>query len=158
MSPDNVPLARLRVEHVVSTQEAGSGARESFQSMTLGNARAIREAVNSGERTLAEGLELVAEAHRFREWIAGRPPDADLLRDYYQEITANTWAEGLPAKIAEWALFTGGGAAMGLAVARSVGAAAAGAIGTTQAIVDALKRGWKPNQFVDRKLKRFVKN
>ena len=94
MSPENVPLARLRIERLVSSQEASAAPRESFQSMTLGNGRAIREAVNSGERSLSEGLELVEKAHKFKHWIVGRPPDTDLLRDYYQEITASTWAEG----------------------------------------------------------------
>ena len=53
---------------------------------------------------------------------------------------------GLPAKIAEWVIFTGGGVGVGLAIAGPLGAVAGGAIGTTQTILDALKNGWKPSR------------
>jgi hypothetical protein len=119
-----------------------------FQDVHLENASAIREAVNSGYRTFPEFLKILAKAEKFKQWLADINPDSKLLREYHDEVTRDTWAASLPAKTLRWAVASSVGFASVLA------GLAAGA--ADEFLVERLLKGWRPNQFVEGPLKRFV--
>jgi hypothetical protein len=139
--------------HVKSMDDVGS-----FQTVQLQNALAIREAINSGSRTFSEFMGVLERADRFREWLQRLNPDAQLLNEYYREVTRDSWAQGLPGKVSRFAFFTLGGVVVDtLLPMGGLGTA----IGVTISAVDAfwldrLTKGWRPNQFIDGPLKRFV--
>ena len=98
---------RLRPE--VDSRTDSVNQLGSFNNMVLGEARAIREAVNAGKVTFHEVLLLTEKAERFRKWLAEQPPSTDLLQEFYAKTIEKTWAERLPTKSTRWATFTGAG-------------------------------------------------
>jgi len=118
-----------------------------FTDLTL-QGRSVAESINAGERSLEEFLPVLDESRRFRDWLRQQPPDADFVREYQAEIEARTWISSLPAKGLRW-LITGVAG-----VASPVAGAIVGAADTF--IVERLVRGWRPDQFVNRHLRRFT--
>lgn len=127
-----------------------------FEELVLERGGAIREAVNSGERTFTDMLKLLDSADRFREWLQKQQPSVDLVSAYYRDVTAETWASKLPVKLMKWAVAVGIGVAVGGLGAEGV-AMTAGLGAADQFLVERIAAGWRPNQFVEDKLKPFAK-
>ena len=145
------------VDAVVSRQVRSQSQIESFVDLTLADGHAIREAVNSGAVSFAAVLKLLDSADKFRNWLHQQPPDADLVRAYYQETIKDSWAEKLPAKSTRWSIFTGIGLGIDALGAGGMGTAAAVAVSAVDAfLVEKLTKGWKPHQFVERDLKSLI--
>lgn len=129
---------------------------EMFQDMVL-EGRRIADAVRSGHKSIDQVLRLVERARLFRSWLSDRPPEGELLREYYQAVTASSWAEKLPNKHLRFAVFTAVGVAVDIAIPTGLGTAVGAGLGAMDTyVVDRIGRGWKPNQFVDRELLPFV--
>lgn len=150
-------IMELRLNDLVQRQIKASDELQLFQRATLGNATSIREAINSGERSFDEFLDLLEHAAQFKEWISGQEPEQSLIKDYYSEVTAGTWAERLPGKTLRWSFFTGAGLLVDLLVPTGLGTATGVAIGAGDAfLLDKVIKGWKPNQFIEGPLQEFV--
>ncbi|MEJ0046298.1 MAG: hypothetical protein WDN04_09360 [Rhodospirillales bacterium] len=141
-------LIRVRFKSLLIRRDISLRDIELFQTVTLRDAHAVREAINSGERSFAEFLPILKRAHRFKQWLAGRNPDAILLNDYYQSIVVDGWVNKLPVKALRYVFTTFAGLA-NLGAGLAVGAA-------DEFVVDKVLKGWRPNQFVDGPLKKFV--
>ena len=129
-----------------------------FQNFLFEDSKAVCETMNRGERTFKDLLELISKAKKFQKWLAGKEPDSDLLKEYYKEVTAGSWVDKLTARTARWSLFTGVGLAIDALGGGGLGTAASLAISAGDAfIVDSIIGGWKPNQFIDNEVKKFVK-
>jgi hypothetical protein len=129
-----------------------------FQHNVLGSSRALAEAINSGERSISELLDLLPHARHFRAWVNGHDPDESLLQKYISEVVARTWVERLPAKTARWALVTAAGALGGL-LAGEAGLAISAAAGYVDSIlIERMLAGWKPNRFIDDRLRPFIRD
>jgi hypothetical protein len=126
-----------------------------FEEVVLERGGAIREAINSGERTFADVLKLLDSADRFREWLQKQQPSADLVSAYYRDATADTWASKVPVKVMRWAIAVGVGVAVGGLGAEGV-AITAGLGAADQFLVDRIAKGWRPNQFIEGKLQPFL--
>ena len=150
-------IARCKVEDVLRKRLDSDRTIEQFQSFVFNDGRAIREAVNSGHRNLADVLRLLNKASKFKEWINRQPEDASLREQYCKELMALDWIESLPAKTARWAIFTAAGAAIGLLASPVVGVGAGILLNASDAfLVDRLLKGWRPSQFVQGPLQEFV--
>jgi hypothetical protein len=114
----------------------------------------VREVINRKERTVRELLELVEAAERFRDWLREAPADGRLIREYVQAISAESWLDRLPIKSLRYIIFTAAGAALDALVFPGLGALLG--LGDTF-MLDKLGRGWRPNQFVDDDLARFLR-
>lgn len=142
------------VDAVISRHVHNQSQIESFAELTLADGHAIREAVNSGAVPFTAVLKLLDSADKFRHWLHHQPPDANLVRAYYQETIKDTWAEKLPAKSTRWSIFTGIGLGIDALGAGGLGTAASVAVSAVDAfLVDKLTKGWKPHQFVEKDLK-----
>jgi hypothetical protein len=129
---------------------------EVFQQEVL-KGRAVREAINRKERTIVELIQLIDRGRKFREWVVKLPEDTRLIAEYINDITADTWADKLPAKALRYLLFTGGGVLASLAASTGTGTALGLTLsGVDSFLVDKFLRGWKPNQFVNDQLAPFV--
>jgi hypothetical protein len=122
--------------------------------LTLGNGRAIREAVNSGEVRFSSILKLLENSDRFREWIAGQPADVSLLTAFYDEITKDSWVDKLPPKAIRFSIFSALGYAIDAVGGGGLGTLAGLGVNAVDSfLVDKLIKGWKPHQFVNKSLK-----
>jgi hypothetical protein len=137
------------INAVVNRSEINVNQVEKFLDVTLGDGRAIREAINSGEVKFSSILKLLEEADKFRCWIAKQPANADLLRAFYQETIKDSWAEKLPAKPIRFSVFTALGLAADAVITGGLGTLAGIGMGAVDSfLVDRLIKGWKPHQFV----------
>ena len=122
------------------------------------DAKAVCETITRGERTFKDLLELISKAKKFQKWLAGKEPDCDLLREYYKEVTAGSWVDKLPAKVARWSIFTGIGLVIDALGGAGIGTAAGLTVSAGDALIlDSIIGGWKPNHFIDNELMEFVK-
>jgi hypothetical protein len=150
-------IARCKFNDLIRGRMRSGEKLELFQDFVFNDGRAIREAVNAGNRTFGEVVELVCAAQKFKEWLAGRADSDDIRAEYCREISRASWADGLPTKTVRWLLFTGAGVALSALTGpvATVAGVAVGAVDTF--LVDGLIKGWKPNQFVAGPLTEFVR-
>lgn len=159
----NSEIALSPIEKVIQTESVEAILRRHLQSetqiasfidLTLTDAHAIREAVNSGAVSFAAVVKLLDSADKFRHWLREQPVDAKLLQAYYQETIKDTWAEKLPAKSSRWGIFTTLGLAIDALGAGGLGTAAGTAISAADTfLIDKLIKGWKPHQFIEGELR-----
>lgn len=129
-----------------------------FQDFIFDDSKAVGSAFESGSRNCRELLALLEKAGKFKKWLHNKDPDAELLKDYFKEITSDSWVDKLPAKGTRWSIFTGIGMGVDALGAGGLGTAAGMAISASDAfILDKFLKGWKPNQFVEKELSNFVK-
>ena len=117
----------------------------------------IAETINSGERSFKDLLPVLDEASKWREWLKGKPNDASLVKEYYQAIVKQTWADKLPTRVTRWCVFAGLGAGVDLLGAGGLGTVVGVALSAFDAtIVGKILSGWKPHHFVEGSLRSFV--
>ena len=110
-------LIRLKHYEFLRAREKSSSKIEIFGDITLPGFPSIREVINSGDRTIADFLELLDQAAKFRDWLRAENPDRELLAGYVKAVTEKTWADELPTKTTRWAVVTGLGVAVDMALA-----------------------------------------
>jgi hypothetical protein len=146
-------LLTAQVDELVTRRARSVEGLFRFQEMTLGQGNAVAEAINGGKRSFKELLVVLDKAQRFREWLRDQEPEAKLLHEYYRKVTEQTWVRTLEGKVYRWLL----AAASGAAIAGSPGLVVGAAMGALDTfLVDRLAAGWRPNQFVDGALRKFV--
>lgn len=156
--PVNAGINNIRYSDILYRHKVSQDGIRLFQDFVFENSKSIREVVNSGERTFKDLLELIEKAKKFKAWIAKKDPDKDLLKEYFKEVTAKSWIDKLPTKSVRWSIFSGIGLAIDALGASGLGTAGALAISAGDALVlDSILKGWKPNQFIEDDLKKFIK-
>jgi hypothetical protein len=150
-------ILQLKCEEVIGRSSGSQKKIDLFQDRAL-EGRAVRESINSGQRSFADLLTVIGKGRRFRDWVASREDDRDLLDAYYQEVTRLSWVDRLPVKSVRWAVFGSTGIALAEAGVPQAGPIAMGIGAFDALLLDRLARGWRPNQFVENKLTRFVKD
>ncbi|MGA8725386.1 MAG: hypothetical protein WB565_10090 [Acidimicrobiales bacterium] len=150
-------LLELKCADIIERSTRSHVGIEIFQDRLL-TGRAVREAVNDGQRSFSDLLDVIHDARRFRSWLQSTDEDRDLLDAYYEEISKRSWIDRLPTKAVRWAIFGTAGlslAALGLPPdAATVAALGLGAV--DELLLDRIGHGWRPSQFVDGNLSRFV--
>jgi hypothetical protein len=150
-------LLRLKWASLEKTRVASEHQLASFQDFVFNQSRGIADAVRRGGVTFSEVLDVVARSGRFRHWLAGQPPDSDLVRKYFEACTKETWIERLPASAARWAIITASGSSLGAAVAGPGGIVLGAAVGAADFVVERVRQGWKPSHFVEGDLKGLLR-
>ena len=145
------PFLELLSMHSLRATEQRLGEIHTFQHHVLNNAAAIREAINSGEKLFADIIPIVEKSRHFKKWLARRDPDISLVSAYLTDVTKKTWTEGLPSKTLRW-LST---SAVSKVADATLGAGLLVEIFDT-VVVDRILKGWRPNQFIDGSLKKFL--
>lgn len=146
-------LINMRTGRTLSTV-AGEENVGRFTSLALPEGRAIGQAINSGERSLAEYLPILNASRQFRTWVRGLPPDADLARAYLEAATRNTWVSALPARTLRWSTLTAAGVAVAKSPPLAIGLAGLSAFEALA--VDRIATGWRPTQFIEGKVWPFL--
>ena len=154
-NPFSSSLLRVKTEELLA-RERSAAVQGEFQDLVCDGVRSVREAVNSRERSLLDALELAEHGQRFRDWTSTIDVDLDLVREYLRACTRDGLLDQLPAKAVRFLVVTGGGTAAGLAVTGPIGVAAGPVLGAIDFLADVLRRGWRPSQFVEGRLREFV--
>jgi hypothetical protein len=151
-------VARCKFEELLRKRAHSKEKIVQFQDFVLTGGRAVAEAVNSGSRNMADVLQLINQADRFKKWVAQQPEKSELREQYCQERMRLGWADRLPAKSIRWTLFTGAATTIGLLANPIVGAASGVVLSASDTfLLDKLVKGWRPNQFVQGPLSDFVR-
>ena len=126
--------------------------------MALDGCPDVRTVINNGVRTFADLRDLIRKAKRFRHWLENQSPDAELAKNYVREITKESWVDKLPSKTVRFSVITGLGLAVdALAGGGGVGTALGAGIGVADNfLLDRVLKGWRPNQFIEGDLKKFL--
>lgn len=150
-------LIRLKHFEFLRSDKDGVSELGLFKEVAIGDFPTIREVVNSGERSFAEFLKLVRDGEKFRTWLHGQNPDANLLREYQIAATADTWANRLPTKGIRFAIATGLGLIGEAFLPTGISTATGAAIGASDTfLLDKIIKGWRPNQFIESRFRSFV--
>lgn len=150
-------LAEAKIDYILARSTRSRETLSNFTEFLFKDAKAIREAVNSGHIDLDELLKVLQKAKRFKEWIVKVHPDANLIQNYYEEVTKKTLLDKLPGKTTRWAVFTGLGLTADAIATGGVGTLAGVALGALDTFyIDKLISGWKPNQFIEDDVRKLI--
>jgi hypothetical protein len=147
-TPVSSNIIKRKLSSVIEKRTKNTEIIANFQDVVLHDAKALREVINSGERTFSEFIDLLDKASHYKSWLRSVNPDENLLREYFQRAAGSTWVQRLPTK------------SLRFVIASAVGFVhpiAGVALGAGDMLVgDKLARGWRPHQFVNRQLKKFT--
>lgn len=144
----NSALVRWRQAHLLDRTNLNREEKENFSEIILPDYPSVREVIDSGERSFTEFLKLLDKAQKFKVWLAKANPDQKLVGQYIEALKADTWTEKTPIKTLRYVVSLGAGL-----VDPTLGVIA----GVADAFVlDRYLKGWRPNHFVDSRLKPFV--
>jgi len=141
-------IIQYRNKQILVRANTNRNELNSFHKIVLEGSPNISSIINEKERSFEEFLELLSRAKKFKHWLKNKSPDKNLVSSYLEEITTTGW------------LGSGYGKAL-----RYIASTAAGFIGPTTGIVvsaidafflDKLSLGWRPNQFINQKMKPFI--
>ena len=159
LDPVNSQVLVTKVNGILDRYNRNLSQLSTFQDFLFDDGRAIGEAINSGQRSFKELLKLLERADKFRTWLKAKPPDVNLAKEYFREVTKSSWVDKLAGKSFRWALFTGAGLVFDAMGAGGAGTAIGlGLSAADSFILDRIIKGWKPNQFIEGPLQRFVKH
>lgn len=108
-------------------------------------------------------VKLIEKKKRFSDWLKKQSLDKQLIRSYYDHIRHGTWVDQQPGKMVRFFAFTGGGVIADIMITAAtgtpgLGTAAGVALGAFDSLVlEHLRKGWRPTQFVDGPLTEWVK-
>ncbi len=156
--PLNAEIIRLKLQKLLENRLKSEKNILLFQKMIFEDARAIREAINTGRISINEFRSVLKRARRFKEWLVKQPPDANLLHEYYQAAIAESTIDKLPVKAFRWMIFSGIGIGIDVLGGGGIGTAAGLGLSAADAfLTDKILRGWKPHQFVENELRKAIK-
>lgn len=146
-TPLNHALLGLQFKHLLLKRERSAGEIHSFQDIIL-KGHTIREAINSGERSISDFRKLLDHAKKFKNWVDGVKPEAKLIAEYYESNISGTWVDSLPIKTIRFAICTG------LGFSGDVTGISASLVDSF--LLDKILKGWRPHHFVQGELTKFV--
>ncbi|MFV3128146.1 hypothetical protein [Niveispirillum sp. KHB5.9] len=150
-------IMKTKMESTVRRREINHGNISLFQDHIIGNAHAIREAVNTKRINIKDALDLVESASRFKGWLNTVHPDAKIIQEYYKEATKSSWAEKLPGKSLRFAICTMAGITSEFFLPAGLGTVSGIAIGAADSFfLDKLAKGWRPSQFIENTMKPLI--
>jgi len=128
-----------------------------FEEFALDNAGAFADAFNKGSINFETALKHIDKSQKFRHWLDGLAPQADIVAEYNAALAREGVFEGTVPSVARFAFFTGSGLAADIAMTGGIGTAiGVGASLFDNLFVQKVVRGWRPNVFV-RNSKRLLK-
>lgn len=156
VSPQTSAIAQIRLSYLLKRRHTSNASVAAFQEWVFDSGKAIQEAVNAHDRNFDDVLKIASQARKFKEWIADKPDDSNLAKEYLRDVCQLEWIDQLPAKSLRWFLFNVVPAVLAtFGVPAPVVAGLAVSLGDSF-FVDKLAKGWKPNQFIEGPLRQFI--
>jgi len=156
-TPIQIQLMKLKFKDIYQKSQQSSGNLYQFNDFILDKGHAIREVINSGEKSIKDFLIILEKAEKFKNWLSKVEDDQNIIKEYHKAVTQETWVDKLPGKSFRWAFFTGAGLVLDLAGAGGAGTAiGVGLSAGDTFLLDKVAKGWKPSVFVDNDLKKLI--
>lgn len=141
-------IIQQKNKQILTRANANRNELSSFYEIALTGCPNIATVINNGERSFEEFLELLTRAKKFKKWLKGKSPDEKLLSQYLDDITTSSWLGSGSSKVLRYM------ASNGLGLIDPISGLITSALDSF--ILDKLAAGWKPNQFISKKIKPFV--
>jgi len=153
VSPAESIIISCKQKSILSQYVNEASLIANFERLEVSQFSNIAEVVDSGEKSFAEILNLLDKAKEFKKWKSSLPNESDFLVEYHNALKSNLpLVQRLPVKWLRYLITTGLGM---IPVAGLIAGPAATGLDTF--LVDKWKVGeWKPAQFVNGELKKFV--
>src|SRR5262249_46654771 len=91
VNPADSFVLQAKIDDVLRKRMEHGKQISNFQDFVLSDGRAIREAINSGQKTFGDLLKLLEKANKFKAWLKNQKVDEDLCKNYLREVSASTW-------------------------------------------------------------------
>lgn len=155
--PRQADVIAARLEPMLKEYSRTQTEISAYQEFVLDNSKALREAINTGARKFDEFIPVLERSKRFKEWLSDISKDTSLIKQYHKDVTSDSWIDRLPGKSSRWFLFTGAGLVLDAVGAKGVGTVAGITLSALDTFfLDRLLKGWKPHQFVEGPLRKFI--
>lgn len=142
-------LLEAKASDLLGVAQSSASQLDAFQESAFGDAKAIREAINTGRLPFEDFLGVLESSRRFKKWVAEQSPDEALLREYIKEVSHQEPFERLPGKTARFLFFAGGSIIAGLLAGTVTGILAGAALDAIDTFLfDSLVKKWSPGAFV----------
>jgi len=146
--PITSELIQYKCEEIINKTNNSVMHKELFHNQVISDVKNVRDVINCGEKSLKDILPIVDKSKNFKSWVLGKTGE-DLIKDYCQELSSQSWLESLPGKLVKFSFFTGAG----LLISPAAGVA----MGLFESfILERLIKGWKPVQYVS-EIQKFLK-
>lgn len=156
-SPLNTSIISSKINTIIEKSTGNLNQINSFQDVHLPKGKSIAQAINSGHKSLSDFQLILEKAEKFKSWLKDIDKDANLLREYHEAISKQTWIDKLPGKGLRWSFFTGTGLVIDKLGAGGIGTLAGMGISAGDAfLLDKICKGWRPNSFVNKELEKFL--
>lgn len=153
----NTSLLEYKINDILIRSSKNKSSINSFSELYLPEGKPIRDVINVGERSLTEFMQLLEKADKFKVWLNNLEEDKNLLSEYYQAVSKESWVDKLPTKGFRWGIFTGAGMLADAIATGGVGTAIGIGLGLGDTfLLDKMIKGWRPNTFIDTELERFI--
>jgi hypothetical protein len=153
----NTSLMKLKFKQIYENTTKHIDEIFQFNDFVLSNGFAIREAINSGDKEFKDFIEILNKADKFKSWLDKIDGDKSIIKEYHEAVTRETWVDKLPSKSVRWSLFTGVGLLLDISLAGGLGTAIGIGVSFSDTfLLDKLLKGWKPNVFVEKDLKKII--
>jgi len=157
LAPAQALVASCKFAQVLTSANGGLQTADIFQEEVVDDLPRIKEAVNSGVKNFSDVIRLVESASEFKAWLRKQESGDDIRKAYLRDVAHLDWADKLPPKSFRWLLFTGAGIALSATTHPLIGTMAGTALSAADTfILDRFVKGWKPNQFTEGPLKKFL--
>ena len=143
-----------RLKEIVQKVEKNKDEIHLFQREEFHGGRKISETIDFGHRSMKEFLLVLEAAKKFKQFLNQLDGNRRLTSDYIASISSSSWLEKMPAKLARFATFTGGGHIIDSLGGGGLANLALSAFETF--LLDKIVNKWKPNQFVDDTVRPFL--
>lgn len=156
-SPIHTQLMKLKFKDIFEKSKFSSDSLYQFNDFVFDNGHAIKEVINSGEKSLSDFLIVLDKASKFKNWLSKFGDDKNILKEYQKAVAKETWIDKLPGKSIRWAFFTGAGIVLDVIGTGGIGTAIGlGLSAGDTFLLDKIIKGWRPNVFIDKELKKFT--
>jgi hypothetical protein len=142
-------LAAHRIDRTLERASQTNLAISAFEDVVFSESHFFGGAINRGEVSVSEALNVISKSRKFREWLNGVPPGHDILSEYYRAVAKETILDKLPGSVARFSFFAGAGLGLDVLGAGGAGTSAGLALSAFDGFaLNRLVKGWRPNAFV----------
>ncbi|MBI5320291.1 hypothetical protein [Bradyrhizobium sp.] len=168
LGPGNAAMLKEKTKSLLERTDKSSKDIRIFHEVEF-EGRTFREAINSGERTIDDLVAFLRleDTRRFKTWLISQHNESVLIQEFHRSLFEKAgWMQRLPVKAGKLVVFAGLGAvidaqigSMGLATVAStaLGMGSDMLVGASdEFLLSKIKKGWKPNQFVEGSAQKFL--
>lgn len=147
-------IARIKLKTLSNKATDNQRRQTEFHELLFPDLPTVEEVIDSGERDFKEFLKILKKGRKFKDWLAASSPDEGLVREYINAQARTHWSEKAPTKVARF-LFT---TLLDASIAPKNPLDPMGPAGFLDSLLgDRILGGWRPNHFIDGRLRPFLK-